>query len=164
MKTNADHWGEPVLAPVARQSLLDVDAALDSIDGPLERDEEAVTRVVDRLAAVVRKGGSQLPVMPLQELSLCLIADQPDEVRRGDDVREHEGLGQPLLRVLTVSRVAPRRQGPALISRRPRFRARRPARPKARFPRWENDQTNLPECVTDSRAVGVGHRQAPRSG
>jgi hypothetical protein len=83
---------EAVLAAVPSQPSLDVDRTLDGIVGALERDEETVTGGVDLLAAMLCEGRSELPVVPAQQLRPGVIADEPDQVGRRDDVGEHERL------------------------------------------------------------------------
>ena len=96
VQTDPHRGREPVLAAVARQPPLDVDRALDRLGSLVERHEEAVAGAVDFLAAMACEGRPKLSVVPRQELRPGLVADEPDEVGRGDDVGEHERPGDSL--------------------------------------------------------------------
>ena len=107
-----------MIAAVSGQPSLDVDSALDRVRGPVERDEEAVARVVDLLAAVACEGRPELPVVPSEELGPCLVAHQPDQVRGGDDIGEHECPGHVGRRGRRRRRLPEQRVDPLQIERR----------------------------------------------
>src|SRR5438093_891945 len=93
MQPDPNGRSEAVLAAVAHEAALDVDRAVDAVDGTLEGHEESVAGVVDLVAAVLGDRRAQLAVVPAQDLAPRLVADHPDEVGRGDNVGEHERPG-----------------------------------------------------------------------
>ena len=82
-------WGEPVLATVAGEAALDVDCTVDAISRAIECHEEPVASVVDFVAPGLRESLPKLAIVPAQHLLPRRVADQLDEIRRRDDVREH---------------------------------------------------------------------------
>src|SRR5206468_7795417 len=53
VQSDPNRRGKTVLATVAHEAALDVDRALDAVDGALERHEETVARVIDLVATVL---------------------------------------------------------------------------------------------------------------
>src|SRR5687768_18459219 len=96
MQADPHPWCEAVLPPVAHESPLDVDGALDGVTGALEGHEEAVAGMVDLVTLVLRDGRAKLLVMPAQDLAPGLVADEADQVGGADDVGEHERPGHPI--------------------------------------------------------------------
>ena len=76
---------------VLRERALDRDGGLDRSSGTIERGEEAVAGLLDHLAALCRQELAQGPVVPGQELLPLGLSERLGELRRVDDVREHEG-------------------------------------------------------------------------
>jgi len=90
VEPDPDGRREAVIPPVLQQPLPDGQGAHDRCVSRRERHEEAVAGVVDLLAFVLAKEGSDRVVVPGQEPGPGLISDGIDQVGRAHDVREHE--------------------------------------------------------------------------
>ena len=84
-----------MLTAVNGQGALDRHGALDGVMGISERYEETISFVVDLPTVGCLKALTEGTVMPIQEVSPCVVTQDLDEPGRVDNVGEHQGAGRP---------------------------------------------------------------------
>jgi hypothetical protein len=90
MYADPNERGEAVLTSMLCQRTLNRHGTFQGRPSVVEGNEEPVPRVVDNLAAVWGKQGTQRLIVPGEEVLPGLIADRTNEVRGLHDVGEHE--------------------------------------------------------------------------
>src|SRR6188508_2292768 len=95
MQADPDLWREALGRAVLGQAPLDRDRRRDGKVRRVEADEESVAGRGDLFAVVGGEHFTEGGVVPAQDRLPRLVAERLDEVRRTDDVGEHEGLHDP---------------------------------------------------------------------